>query len=362
MQIAGPTLTLRPVAPADVAALRAIHAAEGVARWWGPPGERWPLEEDEPGLVLLTVWRAAAIVGFIQFWEETDPRYRSAAIDLFVDPAHHREGIASEALTVLVAHLLTERGHHRITIDPALDNAGAIACYAGVGFTPVGVMRAYERDPSTDVPHEALLMELVRLPDAPPTPRTPVAVDLVSAGAGDLDAVVAAQGADVARPFVAQWPRERHAAALAAPDEELLVIRAAGVFAGFVLLAGIGNVDTGIELRRIVATPAGIGLGRAALEQALGRAFEAHGTHRVWLDVRIDNRRARALYASVGFRVDGILREAMLVDGRRHHELLLSLLRGKLTASVAAGLQRLPLRGPALHQHADRDRRAPSSR
>src|ERR1044071_9436756 len=118
MEIAGPTLTLRPVAPADVADLRAIHATEAVAAWWGPPGERWPLEEHEPGLVLLTIWRGDAIVGFIQFWEETDPRYRSAAIDLFVDPAHHRQGIASEALRILVEHLLTERGHHRITIDP----------------------------------------------------------------------------------------------------------------------------------------------------------------------------------------------------------------------------------------------------
>jgi hypothetical protein len=32
-------------------------------------------------------------------------------------------------------------------------------------------------------------------------------------------------------------------------------------------VAGIGNVDTGIELRRVVATPAGAGIARAALEQ-----------------------------------------------------------------------------------------------
>jgi hypothetical protein len=49
----GPTLTLRTVGPADVAALRAIHATEAVARWWGPPRDGWPLEEDEPGLVML---------------------------------------------------------------------------------------------------------------------------------------------------------------------------------------------------------------------------------------------------------------------------------------------------------------------
>jgi aminoglycoside 6'-N-acetyltransferase len=333
MEIAGPTLALRTVGPADVAALRAIHAADAVARWWGLPGDGWPLAEDEPGLEMLAMWRAGAIVGFIQFWEETDPRYRHAAIDLFVDPAHHRQGIAREALTLLIDHLLGERGHHRITIDPALDNPGAIACYAGVGFTPVGVMRAYERDPYTDVPHEGLLMELVRLPEPPRPERPPVAISLDRATERDLDAVVAAQGAQTARPFVAQSTRARLAATLTAPDEELLVIRAQDTFAGFVLLAGVGNVDTGIELRRLVATPPGAGIGRAALEQALRRAFEDHGTHRVWLDVRIDNQRARALYASLGFRVDGILRDAMLVDGRRHHELLLSLLRDEWAAS-----------------------------
>ncbi len=107
MDISGPTLVLRSVAPADVDALRTIHADPVVASWWGPPGPGWPLEEDEPGLVALTMWRDDAIVGFIQFWEEPDDRYRYAAIDLFVAPAHHRQGIASEALAILVDHLVT---------------------------------------------------------------------------------------------------------------------------------------------------------------------------------------------------------------------------------------------------------------
>jgi RimJ/RimL family protein N-acetyltransferase len=176
-------------------------------------------------------------------------------------------------------------------------------------------------------------MELVRLPARPPAERAAVAVALERATADDLDAILAAQGDLAARPSVARSPRERLAAALGAADEELLVIRAADAFAGFVLLAGVGNADAGIELRRIVATPAGAGIGRAALEQALRRAFEEHGTHRVWLEVRIDHQRARALCASVGFRVDGILRDATLADGRRHHLLLLSLLRREWAAS-----------------------------
>lgn len=327
-EIAGPTLTLRPVAPSDVPVLRAIHATEQVARWWAQPEPGWPLDEAEPGLTMLTMWRDGDVVGFIQFWEETDPRYRHAALDLFVDPAHHRQGIASEALRILVDRLIADHGHHRVTIDPALDNAAAIACYRGVGFIPVGVMCAYERDARTREPHDALLMELVRLPQAP---RPPLAqVTIASATEADLDAIGATERSAAARPFVGQSTRARHAASLTAADEELLTIRAAdGVFAGYVLLAGIGNKHTGLELRRLVVANPGRGVGRAALEQVLRRAFAVHATHRVWLDVRIDNARARRLYAAAGFRTDGILRSAMRVDGRRHDQLLLSLLRGE---------------------------------
>jgi aminoglycoside 6'-N-acetyltransferase len=326
MEITGPRLVLRPVAPADVDALRAIHATPTVARWWGPPEPGWPLEDDEPGLTLLAMWLRDAIVGFIQSWEEADPRYRYAAIDLFVDPAHHRQGIASEALRILIDHLVAQRGHHRITIDPALDNAPAIACYAGVGFTPVGVLRAYERDPISGDWRDALLMEQVRLP-AREAPAVAPGVALRPATEADLDAILAAERSDAARPFVGQYPRERHAAAIADPGEELLVIAEGdGGFAGYVLLGGIANPDTGVELRRVVVTRPGEGIGTAALAQALDRAFTAHRTHRVWLDVRIDNHRARRAYATAGFRTDGVLREAMEVDGVRHHQLLLSLL------------------------------------
>jgi aminoglycoside 6'-N-acetyltransferase len=332
MEIVGPTLTLRPIAAADVPALVAIRNTPEVARWWGEPEPGWPLDDLEPGMAIYAMWRDRTVVGLIQTWEEPDPRYRAAAIDLFVDPACHRQGVATEALQILVGDLIA-RGHHRITIDPALDNTGAIACYAGVGFAPVGVMRGYERIPETAPPHDGLLMELVVAPPSGPA-QVPPAVALRPAFEADLDAILAAEGAPQARDFVGQDPRERHAAAITDPARELLVIADAdGAFAGYVLLAGIGNRDTGIELRRVVVVRPGQGIGRAALRDVLARAFTTHRTHRVWLDVRIDNRRARELYASLGFRTDGILRAAMHVDGRQHDALLMSLLAAEWAAS-----------------------------
>jgi aminoglycoside 6'-N-acetyltransferase len=59
-----------------------------------------------------------------------------------------------------VRHLIEDRGHHRLTIDPAAANERAIRCYAGVGFRPVGVLRQYERDDDGGW-HDGLLMDLL---------------------------------------------------------------------------------------------------------------------------------------------------------------------------------------------------------
>ena len=58
-------------------------------------------------------------------------------------------------------HLIEDRGHHRITIDPAAGNAAAIRAYQKAGFTEVGVMRRAERDADGKGWHDSLLMEFV---------------------------------------------------------------------------------------------------------------------------------------------------------------------------------------------------------
>jgi aminoglycoside 6'-N-acetyltransferase len=97
----------------------------------------------------------------IQYAEEPEPKYRHASVDLFVAPAHHRQGVATGAIGLVVEHLIASCGHHRITIDPAAANTAAIGCYTKAGFRPVGLMRRAERDSEGDGWHDVLLMELV---------------------------------------------------------------------------------------------------------------------------------------------------------------------------------------------------------
>ena len=152
-------LRLRPLASGDEAELLRIHTDPEVVRWWDVPADGFPW--DEPESTRWTIEVDGAIAGLIQAWEETEPRYRHAGVDLFLDPALHGRGLGTEAVRLVVRHLIDERGHHRITIDPAADNVAAIRCYEKVGFRTVGVMRSHERDVGGGGWHDGLLMELV---------------------------------------------------------------------------------------------------------------------------------------------------------------------------------------------------------
>ena len=81
----------------------------------------------------------------IQYYEQDDPDYRHAGIDLFVDPGHHGRGVGRAAITTLVRHLVDDRDHHRIIIDPSVHNERAIGVFTSLGFRTVGTLRQYER-------------------------------------------------------------------------------------------------------------------------------------------------------------------------------------------------------------------------
>jgi aminoglycoside 6'-N-acetyltransferase len=164
MTLRGPRVVLRPLRPQDVQVLAAIAAEPAVARWWGevPEAELQAKAVGEDDVSALAVEVEGAVVGMLQIHEERDPDYRHAGIDMFLAGPVQGRGLGREALSLAVEHLIGERGHHRITIDPAADNERAIRCYEAVGFRRVGVMHAYERG-SDGTFHDGVLMELVRV-------------------------------------------------------------------------------------------------------------------------------------------------------------------------------------------------------
>ena len=158
----GTATVLRPVTQDDAEALAAILAEPEVARWWG----RYDMERVRSELIggghseVYVIEVDGQVVGSVQYFEEPAPDYRHASIDLFIHPQWHGKGLGTDTIRTLARHLIHDRGHHRLAIDPAVTNERAIRTYQRVGFKPVGVMRRYERGPDGQW-HDCLLMDFL---------------------------------------------------------------------------------------------------------------------------------------------------------------------------------------------------------
>jgi aminoglycoside 6'-N-acetyltransferase len=162
--LTGERATIRPGGEADAPALLAILGEPSVARWWGAPESREEIlaklaAPDE--VVLLVVEAGGEVAGGIEYHEEPASEYRHAGIDVYLAERFQGLGLGVEAVRLLARFLFDVRGHHRLTIDPAVDNVRAVRAYEKVGFRPVGVMREYELRADGRF-HDALLMDLLR--------------------------------------------------------------------------------------------------------------------------------------------------------------------------------------------------------
>jgi RimJ/RimL family protein N-acetyltransferase len=143
---------------------------------------------------------------------------------------------------------------------------------------------------------------------------------------GDLGFVLALEADPEAAPWITRWSRSRHEQALEEPDEANLLLEEDAQLVGFALLAGLTSETRSVELRRIVVESKGKGVGRRALGLILDFAFDEIGAHRVWLDVKTHNDRARRAYEAVGFVQEGILRDALRCNGRYESLAVMSML------------------------------------
>jgi aminoglycoside 6'-N-acetyltransferase len=159
----GASVSLRPATADDIPALAEIRAAPGVYRWWRGEGDMASAvaaDLADADAETFVVERDGRVVGAIQWSAETEPDYRHASIDIYLDPAVHGVELGTDAVRTLARHLIADHGFHRLVIDPAADNAAAIRCYSKVGFRPVGIMRQYERG-ADGMWHDGLLMDLL---------------------------------------------------------------------------------------------------------------------------------------------------------------------------------------------------------
>lgn len=111
---------------------------------------------------------------------------------------------------------------------------------------------------------------------------------------------------------------------------DLAVIdRASGECVGEVVLNKVDVDNLSCNFRTLLG-PRGRdrGLGTEAARLLLGYGFEVIGFHRIWLTVFPSfNARARRAYEKVGFRSEGVMREAFRFDGEWIDDELMAILR-----------------------------------
>ncbi len=161
-RIRGDRVLLRPATLDDVDALVEMSREPSVAAWWDDDDhEQWRARLTEEGdWADYVVEVAGEPAGFAIWYEETDPTYRHAGIDLFLATAHQGRGLGTDVVRTLARWLIEVRGHQRLVIDPAAANERAVACYRKVGFRPIGIARQSERT-KDGTWRDQLLMDLL---------------------------------------------------------------------------------------------------------------------------------------------------------------------------------------------------------
>ena len=149
-RITSKRLVLRLLTEHNFEPVVAMLSVPGLTPWWprfDAPRIRTELFTPQKDVLVWGIETAGELIGAVTVHEENDPDYPSAGIDIFIGEAWWGRGFGTETINVVCDYLATKRGHHRITIDPAVTNTRAISCYKSAGFRTIGAMHSYERGP-----------------------------------------------------------------------------------------------------------------------------------------------------------------------------------------------------------------------
>jgi RimJ/RimL family protein N-acetyltransferase len=105
--------------------------------------------------------------------------------------------------------------------------------------------------------------------------------------------------------------------------------KSSGALVGFIDLANLNWLDRTAMIDNVVvfAEHRGKGLGKEAILLLLDFAFNIIGFHNVHLYVHRFNEKAIGLYEHIGFRKQGLLREAAYLNGRRDDVVIMDIIR-----------------------------------
>ncbi|MBW4632608.1 MAG: GNAT family N-acetyltransferase [Iphinoe sp. HA4291-MV1] len=146
----------------------------------------------------------------------------------------------------------------------------------------------------------------------------------------DIEFILSQEARDEFKDFIIRWSRDEHSRNLNNSDKRYFIIEnEPGDASGYAILSGFKSRNLSIELTRIVIAQPGLGYGTRALHILIKKVFEEYNVHRFWLDVFEHNQRARHVYQSVGFKEEGILRDAVKQEDKYSSLVIMSILENE---------------------------------
>jgi len=136
-EIETPRLRLRPARPDDLAALHAVLSEPRAMRYWSTPPHA-DLEETRAWLAKMVeappgescdfvIERDGAVIGKAGCWRVPEVGY-------ILHPDHWGQGLATEALSAVIAHAFAHYPAEALKADVDPRNAASLALLARLGF------------------------------------------------------------------------------------------------------------------------------------------------------------------------------------------------------------------------------------
>lgn len=128
----------------------------------------------------------------------------------------------------------------------------------------------------------------------------------------DIDYIMFEEQSTENSPYVSSWNKKEHLDTInSTTGKEFIIInKKSNMPVGFVIILGLNSNDNNILIKRLVITDKNKGFGRKTIELIKKWSFEILHAHRLWLDVKEFNERAKYLYESTGFIFEGKMRES----------------------------------------------------
>lgn len=146
------TVRLRAPEPED---LELLYAWENNPGWWElgntlAPYSRYLLKEyiaeshrdifDLKQLrLMIDLCSTGATVGMLDLYD-FDPHHRRAGVGILVDPLYQKNGLATEALTLLVGYAFSFLKLHQLFVHIPIGNEPSKALFTRCGFTVTGIL------------------------------------------------------------------------------------------------------------------------------------------------------------------------------------------------------------------------------